>query len=113
MIAAIQGAPTDADLLHLRDALVQQAGLHRAQGLVVDVTALDVMDSSAILTPRDIAQTIRLCGVVTVVVGIDPDVAPAMVRLGLDLQDVAIRPDLEDGLAFLEARRAGARGDLR
>src|SRR5262245_34641614 len=47
LIAAIQAAPTDADLLHLRDALVQQAGLHRAQGVIVDVTALDVTDSFA------------------------------------------------------------------
>ena len=95
-----------AETRALRAELAALLQYHRAP-------LLDVIDSVAIRTLRDLAQTIRLCGVVTVVVGIDPDVAPAMVRLDPDLQDVAIRPDLEDGLAFLEARRAGARGDLR
>jgi rsbT antagonist protein RsbS len=44
-----------------------------------------------------------------VIVGIDPDVALAMVRLGLNLEGVATSLDLEEGLAFLEARTKSER----
>ncbi len=44
---------------------------------------------------------IRLRGAETVIVGIQPDVAFAMVQLGLTLEDIATALDLEEGLAFL------------
>ena len=53
---------------------------------------------------RDIATMIKLRGAQTVIVGIDPDVALAMVRLGLHLEGVATSLDLEEGLAFLDER---------
>jgi rsbT antagonist protein RsbS len=104
LIATIQSALTDADLVQLRDSLVEQVGRFRSRGVIVDVTALDVMDSFASRTIRDIAQMIKLRGAETVIVGIDPDVALAMVRLGLNLEGVPTSLDLEEGLAFLDAR---------
>jgi rsbT antagonist protein RsbS len=102
LMASIQSALTDADLLQLRDALVSQVGHYRSRGVIVDVTALDVMDSFAARTLRDIAHMIRLRGAETVIVGIQPDVAFAMVQLGLTLEGVATALDLEEGLAYLE-----------
>jgi rsbT antagonist protein RsbS len=67
----------------------------------VDVTAMDVMDSFASRTLRDIAQMIRLRGAETVIVGIQPEVAFAMVQLGMTLEGVAAALDLEEGLAYL------------
>ena len=55
LIASIQSALTDADLSHLREALIAQVGRSRCRGVIVDVTALDVMDSFAVRTLRDIA----------------------------------------------------------
>ncbi|PWU25138.1 MAG: anti-anti-sigma factor [Candidatus Rokuibacteriota bacterium] len=107
LIATIQSALTDADLVQLRDSLVEQVGRFRSRGVIVDVTALDVMDSFASRTIRDIAQMIKLRGAETVIVGIDPDVALAMVRLGLNLEGVPTSLDLEEGLAFLDARTKG------
>lgn len=109
LIASIQAALTDADLLELRNALVAQVGRFRSRGVVVDVTALDVMDSFAARTLRDIAQMTRLRGAETVIVGIQPEVAFAMVQLGLTLEEVATALDLEEGLAYLSHRskRAG------
>jgi rsbT antagonist protein RsbS len=107
LIATIQSALTDADLVELRDSLVDQVGRYRSRGVIVDVTALDVMDSFASRTLRDIAQMIRLRGAETVIVGIDPDVALAMVRLGLTLEGVPTSLDLEEGLAFLDQRAKG------
>jgi rsbT antagonist protein RsbS len=101
LIASIQSALSDEDLLQLRDDLVQQVGKYRSRGTIVDVTVLDVMDSFAVRTLRAIAHMIRLRGADTVIVGIQPEVAFAMVQLGLTLGDVATALDLEEGLAFL------------
>jgi rsbT antagonist protein RsbS len=114
LIASIQSALNDADLRFLRDNLVERVGKLRARGVIVDVTALDVMDSYASRTLRDIAHMTRLRGAETVIVGIQPEVAFAMVQLGLMLEGVATALDLEEGLEFLNARTrardaAGAR----
>ena len=72
LIASVQSALTDADLLELRNALVEMVGRYRSRGVIVDVTAMDVMDSFASRTLRDIAHMIRLRGAETVIVGIQP-----------------------------------------
>jgi rsbT antagonist protein RsbS len=112
LIASIQAALTDEDLRILRDALVSQVGEYRSRGVIVDVTALDVMDSFAVRTLRDLAHMTRLRGAETVIVGIQPEVAFAMTQLGLKLEDVAAALDLEEGLAYLDrqAKRPGFRG---
>lgn len=104
LIATIQAALTDADLLQLRTALVQQVVRARSKGVIVDVTSLDVMDSFASRTLRDLAHMIRLRGAETVIVGIQPEVAFAMVQLGLRLEDVATALDLEEGVAYLNQK---------
>ena len=104
LIASIQSALSDEDLLQLRDDLVAQVGRYRSRGAIVDVTVLDVMDSFAVRTLRNIAHMIRLRGAETVIVGIQPEVAFAMVQLGLTLEDVATALDLEEGLAYLDAK---------
>jgi rsbT antagonist protein RsbS len=110
VIASIQAALTDDDLLQLRDALVEQVGRHRSRGVIVDVTVLDVMDSFAVRTVRDIAHMTRLRGAETVIVGIQPDVAFAMVQLGLKLEGIACALDLEEGLAYLDQTTRGSAG---
>ena len=102
LIASIQSALTDEDLMNLRDDLVEQVGRYRSRGAIVDVTVLDVMDSFAVRTLRAIAHMIRVRGAQTVIVGIPPEVAFAMVQLGLTLEDVATALDLEEGLAYLD-----------
>lgn len=108
-IASIQSALSDEDLRELRDDLVEHVGRYRARGAIVDVTVLDVMDSFAVRTLRAIAHMIRLRGADTVIVGIQPEVAFAMVRLGLTLEDVKTALDLEEGLAYLERQARGSR----
>src|SRR5437762_9209118 len=68
------------------------------------------MDSFAVRTLRDIAHMARLRGAETVIVGIQPDVAFAMVQLGLTLEGVGTALDLEEGLAYLNARAKARRG---
>ena len=112
LIASVQSALTDADLLELRNELVEKVGRFRSRGVIVDVTAMDVMDSFASRTLRDIAHMIRLRGAETVIVGIQPEVAFTMVQLGLTLEGVSTALDLEEGLAYLdrEKKKSGDHG---
>ena len=109
LIVTVQSALGDADLLQLRDHIVASVGRFRSRGVIVDVTALDVIDSFATRTLRDISHMIRLRGADTVIVGIQPEVAFALVRLGMDLAGVATALDLEEGLAFLGRKRRDGR----
>jgi len=104
LIATFQAALSDADLNQLRSGLIQQVVKLRSRGVLVDVTAMDVMDSFASRTLREIAHMIRLRGAETVIVGIQPEVAFAMVQLGLTLEDVTTALDLEEGLAYLNEK---------
>jgi len=89
---------------------VTRVGTFRSRGVIVDVTALDVMDSFAVRTLGDLAHMIRLRGAETVIVGIQPEVAFAMVQLGLTLTGVSTALDLEEGLAFLDKRMKATSG---
>jgi rsbT antagonist protein RsbS len=108
LIATIQDVLGDDDLTRLRDELAEKVGRHRAKGVIVDVTALDVLDSFASRVLRGMAHTTRLRGAETVVVGIQPEVAFSMVQLGLTLEGVSTALDLEDGFAVLNRRLPSA-----
>src|SRR5689334_8896084 len=101
LIASIQSVLSDADLLRLRDDLGERVGQFRSRGVIIDVTVLDVIDSFATRTLRAIAHMLKLRGAETVIVGIQPDVAFAMVQLGLTLEGIGTALDLEEGLAYL------------
>jgi rsbT antagonist protein RsbS len=102
LIATVQAALTDEDLVHLRRAMVERVVRSRSLGVIIDVTAMDIMDSFASRTLREIAQMIRLRGAETIIVGIQPDVAFAMVQLGITLEGVVTALDLEEGLDYLK-----------
>jgi rsbT antagonist protein RsbS len=108
LIATVQSALTDEDLKQLRDTLVLSVSRVRARGVIVDVTALDVIDSFATRTLRDVAHMVRLRGAETVIVGIQPEVAFSMVKLGLTLEGIATSLDLEEGLAYLNRKGNGS-----
>ena len=108
LIASIHTALDDTELLRFQEDLVTQIGTSRARGIVIDVAALDVLDSFASSALRDLAQMARLRGAATVIVGIQPDVAFAIVRLGMAL-DIHTALDLEEGLAYLETVTSGDR----
>ncbi|MBU6410573.1 MAG: STAS domain-containing protein [Verrucomicrobia bacterium] len=101
LIASVQSVLSDADLLQLRDDLADRVGQFRSRGVIIDVTVLDVIDSFATRTLRTVAHMLKLRGAETVIVGIQPDVAFAMVQLGLTLEGVGTALDLEEGLAYL------------
>lgn len=105
LIVSIQDALTDGDMLSMRDRVVAEVTRHRSSHVVVDVAGLDVLDSFGVHTLSETARILRLRGADTVIVGIQPTVALAMVRLRLGLAGIRIMLDLEDALSFLNENR--------
>jgi rsbT antagonist protein RsbS len=105
LITTVQAALSDSDAERLRYDLMDRVSEFRAQGIIVDVTAIDVMDSFAARSLRTIAHMTRLRGADTVIVGLQPEVAFAMVQLGLAFDDMNTALDLEEGLTWLNRER--------
>ena len=101
LVASVHTALDDSQMVRFQEDLVRQIGEHRARGVIIDVAALDVIDSFAARTLRALSEMARLRGAVTVIVGIQPDVAMAMVRLGMGMGAVPTALDLEEGLGYL------------
>ncbi|MBV8789207.1 MAG: STAS domain-containing protein [Mycobacterium sp.] len=112
LIASVQAALTDSDAERLRYDLMDRVSQFRAQGIIVDVTAIDVMDSFAARSLRTIAHMTRLRGADTVIVGLQPEVAFAMVQLGLAFDDMNTALDLEEGLALLNRQRGAPKSTI-
>lgn len=110
LIASVHTALDDSQMIRFQNDLVEQIGKHRSRGVIIDVAALDVIDSFGSRTLRQIAEMARLRGALTVIVGIQPDVALAMVQLGMGPSSVATELDLEEGMAYLNDRLAHGPG---
>jgi rsbT antagonist protein RsbS len=106
LIATVQNSLSDSDTELLRERLMQRVTEYRAQGIVVDVTAIDVLDSFAARSLQTVARMTSLRGAHTVIVGLQPEVAFAMVQLGIIFEDMDTALDLEEGLALLNRRLA-------
>jgi rsbT antagonist protein RsbS len=109
LIASVQSDLDDRDLLQLRDEIAEKVGRFKSRGVILDVSILDVLDSFATRTLRTIAETARLRGAETVIVGIQPDVAVAMVQLGLTLDGVPTALDFDEGMELLLTTIEGSR----
>lgn len=101
LVVSVHTALDDSQMMRFQRDLVQRIGRDRARGVIIDVAALDVLDSFATATLCDIAEMARLRGATVVVVGIQPEVAYTMVRLGMTNPAFHVALDLEDGLQLL------------
>ena len=104
LIASVHTALDDTEMVRFREDLIEQIGRYRSQGVIIDVAALDVLDSFGARTLRSIGEVARLRGAVTVIVGIQPDVAFALVSLGMSTGTLETALDLEEGLEYLDSR---------
>jgi rsbT antagonist protein RsbS len=113
LVASIQSDLTDSQVMQLRDELTERVGQYRVRGIIVDVGALDVIDSFVARSLRSIAVTARLRGAETVVVGIQPDVAIAMVHFSLNLEPLRATLDVDEALTLLDRLTRGDAEDGR
>ena len=102
LIASIQSDLSDSEVVELRHELAELVGSYRARGIVIDVAALDVIDSFVARSLRAIVLTASLRGAETVIVGIQPDVAIAMVQFRLNLEPLRVALDLDAAIASLD-----------
>jgi rsbT antagonist protein RsbS len=102
LIASIRSDLSDAQLLAFRDDVAERVGAQRIRGLIVDVGALDVIDSFMARSLRSIVETARMRGAETVIVGIKPDVAIAMVQFNLNLEPLCAVLDLDEAVGLLD-----------
>ena len=107
LIASIQSDLSDREVTELRHELADLVGRHRSRGIVIDVAALDVIDSFVARALSAIVLTVRLRGAETVVVGIQPDVAMAMVQFRLNLKPLRVALDLDDAIELLDRLTRG------
>jgi rsbT antagonist protein RsbS len=113
LIASIRSDLSDAQLLAFRDDLAERVWAQRIKGIIVDVAALDVIDSFIARSLRSIAETARMRGAATVIVGIKPDVAIAMVQFNLNLDALRAVLDLDEAVTLLDRLTTGADADAR
>jgi len=88
-------------MLRFQQALVDRIGSERCRGVIIDVAALDVLDSYGARTLGVLAEMARLRGAETIIVGVSPEIAYTMVRLGMSIPNVHTALDLEEGLQLL------------
>ena len=108
LIASIHTALDDEEMVRFQQDVVARIGSERSRGIIIDVAALDVLDSFGSRCLRNLAHMARLRGAETVIVGIQPEVAFAMVQLGTDLE-IHTALDFEEGLELLEQLTSGGR----
>ena len=113
LIASIRSDLSDAQLLAFRADVAERIGAQRVKGVIVEVGALDVIDSFIARLLRSIVETARMRGAEAVIVGIKPDVAIAMVQFNLNLQPLRAVLDLDEGVALLDRLTTGGDADAR
>ena len=102
LIASIHTALDDGQLTRFQHDLVEQIGRDRSRGVVIDIAAIDVLDSFTARTLRNLARMAGLRGARTVIVGINPDTAAALARLGMPPGIAPTAADLDDAIAILD-----------
>jgi rsbT antagonist protein RsbS len=113
LIASVLSDLSDSEVVSLRHDLAELVGRHRSRGIVIDVAALDVIDSYVARALRSIVLTARLRGAHTVIVGIQPDVAIAMVQFRLNLEPLRVALDLDAAKELLDDLTRGDAEDGR
>ena len=103
LLVSIQVDMHDRLALTLQDDLTNAITAHGAKGVLIDISALGIVDSFMGRMLANIAGIARVLDAATVVVGMQPAVAITLVELGLSLEGVHTALNIEKGMALLQA----------
>jgi len=103
LLTSIQVDLSDKEAVEFQGDVLQKAQETEAAGIVIDITALDVVDSYMARVLNDTAQMLKLLGVETVICGMRPEVAITLVEMGRELIGVQTALNLDQGVDRLEA----------
>jgi rsbT antagonist protein RsbS len=106
LLVTIQVDMHDRMATALQDDLTERIVSARAKGVLIDISAMEIVDSFTGRMFADIAAMSRVLDADTVVVGMRPAVAMTLVELGLSLPGVRTALDVERGMALLQQRIA-------
>lgn len=109
LLVTIQVDMHDRLVMTLQDDLTERIVKHRSKGVLIDISALDIVDSFIGRMINNTAAMARVLDAQTVVVGMQPAVAITLVELGLSLQGVRTALDVERGMELLAAAIRGKR----
>src|SRR5436853_1666473 len=114
LLVTIQVDMHDRLAMTLQDDLTESIVKHHARGVLIDISALEMVDSFIGRMLGNIAGMARLLDAETVVVGMQPSVAITLVELGLSLPGVRTALNVEKGMQLLRERtRTAAAIDAR
>ena len=105
LLVTIQVDMHDRLAMALQDDLMEQIRRHKAEGVLIDISALDLVDSFIGRMLGNIAAMARILDADTVVTGMRPAVAITLVELGLSLTGVRTALNVERGMELLETAR--------
>lgn len=108
LLVTIQVDMLDQMALALQDDLANRISQTAAKGVVIDISALEIVDSFVGRMLASISGIARVLDAVTVVVGMRPAVAITLVELGLSLEGVKTALNVERGMELLAQSRKGA-----
>ena len=109
LIATVRDELDDESALQLQSDLGDQVVAHRSHGVLVDISALDIVDSFICKVISDTATIVRILGADVALVGMQPAVAITLVELGLPLNGIATARTVDAGVHVLDERRARGR----
>lgn len=101
LLVSIQVDMHDRLAMKLQEDLTAKLAETRARGVIIDISALEMVDSFIGRMLSNIAGMSKLLGAETVVAGMQPSVAITLVELGLSLQGVRTALNLERGMELL------------
>ncbi len=102
LLTSIQMDLTDEDALQFQTDLLNMAARNETRGTVIDITALNVVDSFMARVLNDTATMLKLLGIDTVITGMQPSVALTLIEMGRELIGVETALNLEQGVDKLK-----------
>ncbi len=102
LLTSIQIDLTDEDAIEFQNDVMQQVSRTEAKGIVIDITALDVVDSYMSRVLNDTANMVRLLGCEVVITGMQPSVALTLIEMGRELINVETSLNLDQGMEKLQ-----------
>jgi rsbT antagonist protein RsbS len=105
LLVTIQVDMHDRLAMTLQDDLTERIVKEQAKGVLIDISALDIVDSFIGRMINNTAAMARVLDAATVIVGMQPAVAITLVELGLTLTGVKTALNVEKGIALLDRRR--------
>lgn len=112
LLTSLQTDLTDRDIIEFQDNFLSVVEQTNATGAVIDITALDIVDSFMARVINDTASMVRLLGTEVVISGMQPSVALTLIEMGRELIGVQSALNLDQAIAMLQELTNGGSDEV-